>query len=63
MNLKYCYWRWEGALSSQTCDKIIDAGLSKRSETAQTSLDGSKKVLATNDVKKLLKIRNSNVVF
>jgi len=58
MNLENYYWCFKSALSNKICDKIIKAGLSKKSElgTIFTIKETNKK-----NIKELKKRRNSNI--
>jgi PKHD-type hydroxylase len=58
MNLENYYWCFKSALSNKICDKIIKAGLSKKSElgTIFNIKETNKK-----NIKELKKRRNSNI--
>lgn len=64
-NTQDYYWFFNNALSSDTCDKIIELGLSKKTFLARThgySYDQFKD-LNKNQKNNLKKIRNSNICF
>ena len=64
-NTQDYYWVFNNALSSDTCDKIIELGLSKKTFLARTHGYDLKKFKTLNKDQKnnLKKIRNSNVTF
>jgi PKHD-type hydroxylase len=58
MNLENYYWCFKSALSNKICDKIIKAGLSKKSELGTIF---SIKETNKKNIKELKKRRNSNI--
>jgi PKHD-type hydroxylase len=59
MELKYCYWYFNNALSDKICDEILAYGKSKAEEKAIIGREDKPKV----SEKDLSKIRNSNIVW
>jgi len=60
MNLKWSYWYYKSAIPAKICDDIIKKGLLVKDSIATT---GGFEKINNKNIKKLKKIRNSNVVF
>jgi len=64
MNLEYNYWSFKGVLSSRLCKDIVDYGLQHTSNTALTGQyprNLEQKPLNQQELKKLQKLRHSNI--
>jgi PKHD-type hydroxylase len=63
MNLQNYYWYFTGALSHKFCNEVIEFGKMQQEQTAKTGNLSDDTKLSKEEIKKIKKKRNSNIVW